>query len=68
MVKQSLNSKKNETDSLFYIRPTIPCENKFFAQRVRKWVLHPECDPELTADIEAGKYPDLTILLKNSLL
>jgi hypothetical protein len=68
MMKRKLNSKDTEKGSLSYIRPSIPCEDKFFAQRVRKWVMHPECDPELTADIEAGKYPDLTILLKNSLL
>ncbi|WP_143063179.1 hypothetical protein [Propionispira arboris] len=68
MMKRKFSLKDTEKEALFYIRPSIPCEDKFFAQRVRKWVLHPEYDPELTADIEAGKYPDLAILFKDSLI
>lgn len=46
-----------------YIRPVLPEEKKFFAKRVRNWVMHPENDPELTKEIRNGKHPGLEILL-----
>ena len=46
-----------------YIRPPMPEEKKFFAKRVRNWVVHPENDPELTKEIRNGKHPGLEILL-----
>ena len=47
-----------------YIRPPIPEEKKFFAKRVKNWVMHPENDPELTEEIRNGKHPGLEILLE----
>ena len=46
-----------------YIRPPMSEEKKFFAKRVRDWVMHPENDPELTEEIRNGKHPGLEILL-----
>lgn len=46
-----------------YVRPALPEEKKFFAKRVRNWVMHPENDPELTEEIRNGKHPGLEILL-----
>ena len=46
-----------------YQHPVLPEEKKFFAKRVRNWVLHPENDPELTEEIRNGKHPGLEILL-----
>ena len=46
-----------------YTRPAMPEEKKFFAKRVRNWVMYPENDPELTEEIRNGKYPGLEILL-----
>ena len=47
-----------------YQRPVLPEEKKFFAKRVRNWVMHPENDPELTEEIRNGKHPGLEILLE----
>ena len=41
----------------------MPEEKKFFAKRVKNWVMHPENDPELTEEIRNGKHPGLEILL-----
>lgn len=49
-----------------YQRPALPEEKKFFAKRVRNWVLHPENDPDLTEEIRNGKHPGLEILLEES--
>ena len=46
-----------------YSTPTVPEEKRFFAKRVRNWVMHPENDPELTEEIRNGKHPGLEILL-----
>ncbi len=47
-----------------YLRPPIPESKRFFAKRVREWVLHPENDNELTEEIRNGEHPDLEILLE----
>ncbi len=47
-----------------YHRPSLPESDRFFAKRVRKWVVHPENDPELTEEIRNGKHPGLEILLE----
>ncbi len=46
-----------------YNRPVMPKKERFFARRVRNWVLRPEDDPELTEEIRNGKHPGLEILL-----
>lgn len=46
-----------------YTCPAMPEEKKFFAKRVRNWVMHPENDLELTEEIRNGKHPGLEILL-----
>ena len=46
-----------------YTHPVMPEEKKFFAKRVKNWVVHPENDPELTEEIRNGKHPGLEILL-----
>ncbi len=47
-----------------YTRPAMPEEKKFFAKRLRNWVMHPETDSELTDEIRNGKHPGLEILLE----
>lgn len=47
-----------------YTRSPMPEEKKFFAKRVKNWVMHPENDPELTEEIRNGKHPGLEILLE----
>ena len=47
-----------------YTRPPMPEEKKFFAKRVRNWVMYPENYPERTEEIRNGKHPGLEILLE----
>ena len=47
-----------------YTHPVMPEEKKFFAKRVKSWVMRPENDPELTEEIRDGKHPGLEILLE----
>ena len=42
-----------------YIRLPMPEEKKFFAKRVRNWVMHPENNPELMEEIRNGKRSDI---------
>lgn len=47
-----------------YRRPVLSEPERFFAKRVRNWVMHPENDPELTEEIKSGKHPGLEILVE----
>lgn len=46
-------------------QPAMPKEKRFFAKRVKNWVMYPENDPEFTEEIRNGKYPGLEILLED---
>lgn len=55
----------DETDKKnAYYQPVLPETERFFAKRVRNWVLHLENNPELTAEIRNGKHPGLEKLLE----
>ncbi len=41
-------------------------ENPFFARRICRWIDHPERDPDLTWDVQCGKYPSLLVYLKKA--
>lgn len=47
-----------------YTRSPMPEAERFFAKRVRNWVMHPENDPELTEEVRNGKHPGLEILVE----
>lgn len=47
-----------------YHRPVLSEPERFFAKRIRIWVLHPENDSELTKEIRDGKHPGLEILVE----
>lgn len=47
-----------------YKRTVLPESQRFFAKRVRQWVLNPERDPELTEEIRNGQHPHLEIMLR----
>ena len=47
-----------------YCRPSLSEPERFFAKRVRNWVMHPENDPELTEEIKNGKHPGLEVLVE----
>lgn len=53
----------NIVDKVIYTIPKNKTPNRFFAQRVQKWLLHPELDEQLTQEIISGKYPALKIML-----
>jgi hypothetical protein len=46
-----------------YQRPTIPEKDLFMANRIKRWILKPDSDPELTSDVKAEKYPELELFL-----
>lgn len=49
---------------ILYIIPKKQEADRFLAQRIRNWLLHPETDEQLTQDILVGKYPALKFLIE----
>ena len=64
VLAEAVGRLKDSVNGTVYKRPDMPESKRFFAKRVRQWVLHPDNDPELVEEIRNGQHPGLEILLE----